>query len=245
MFWNTSKSPITAEDEEWIKACFHWFEETFHVNLREVEPYAPTKSFIGFDYHGKEDEVLKLVDLVADKMNVQQNSSIQVYFYEEFQPMEFTDEGVLSHYEENSQLTNGRYSKLVDGVYEVGIERTLIKNPIALIATIAHEVAHIKLLGEGIIEENDEPLTDLVASLFGFAVFLANSSLIKMTTWSGNTHTGWKMGGGAGYLHHKLYTFLLGYWLHHQEKTSSDWFDWLEKEIQTDIKKTLKYLNKK
>ncbi|MEO1051109.1 MAG: hypothetical protein AAFX87_10795 [Bacteroidota bacterium] len=245
MFWNNKKSPITPEDEEWLISCFHWFQQTFGIDLKEQEIFSPTTGFIGFEYKGTEGDVLDLVNLVAYKMNVDESSSINVYFFDEFQPMEFTDEAVMSNYEEGSKLANGLYTELTDGIYEIGIERTLIKDPISLIATIAHEVAHIKLLGEDAIEENDEPLTDIVASLFGFAIFLANTSLNKMTTWSGNTHTGWRIGGGAGYVHHKLYAFLIGYWLNQKGHNEEDWFEYLEKDILSDVKKTLKYLASK
>ncbi|MEQ9288702.1 MAG: hypothetical protein RIG77_17405 [Cyclobacteriaceae bacterium] len=245
MFWNKKKSPITPEDEEWLISSFNWFEQTFNIDLSEREIFRPTTDFIGFKYQGTEDDVLALVDLVADKMNVDRTSSINIYFFEEFQPMEFTDEAVISNYEEGSQLTNGLYTKLVDGIYEIEIERTLMNNPISLIATIAHEIAHIKLLGEETIDENDEPLTDITASLFGFVIFLANSSIAKMTTWSGNTHTGWRIGGGAGYVHHKLYAFLIGYWLTKKGQTNPDWFEYLDKDILSDVKKTLKYLETK
>ena len=123
MFWNKKKSPVTPEDEEWLISSFNWFQQTFNINLKEQEVYTPTTDFIGFKYQGKEDDVLALVDLIADKMNVEKSSSINVYFFEEFQPMEFTDEAVTANYEEGSRLTNGRYTKLVDGMYEIGIER--------------------------------------------------------------------------------------------------------------------------
>lgn len=245
MFWNKKKSPITLEDEEWITSCFKWFELAFDTNLKEQEIFTSSNDFLDFEYQGSEDDVLSIVDLIGDKMQVSSSSSISIYFYDEFQQLEFTDEGTYANYEEGTQLTDGQFSKLVDGIYEIGIERSLLNNLDRLIATIAHEVAHIKLIGEERIEENDEPLTDITASLFGFAIFLANSSISKMTTWNGNTHTGWKISGASGYLHHKMYAFLLGYWLVQKGMTSDKWFDYMDKEILNDVKKTIKYLEVK
>jgi hypothetical protein len=232
MFWKSKpKSPITKEDEQWIALSYDWFEKAFVKKLSEQEIYLPNTDFLGFEFAGTDNDAIRIVEIVADKLGVQ-DGAIKVYFFEEFQPMEFTDEGIYSNYEEGSQLAEGLYSKLIDGIYEIGIERTLLKDPIKLIATVAHELAHIRLLGEDRLEENDEHLTDLSASLFGFVIFLANSSINKMNTWAGNTHTGWRIGGGSGYLHYKVYAFLIAYWLTKKNEKKLDWLGFLDKEIQ-------------
>ena len=66
----------------------------------------------------------------------------------------------------------------VGGTYENTEDRTIIsietgqlKNPISLIATISHELAHHILLGENRIEENDELLL-LTAITYGFGIFI-------------------------------------------------------------------------
>ena len=245
VFWKSKpKSPITEEDEQWIALSCDWFEKAFAKNLSEQEIYLPNRGFLGFEFTGTEGDAIRIVEIVADKLGVK-DSSIEVYFFEEFHPMEFTDEGIYSNYEEGSQLAGGLYSKVVDGIYQIGIERTVLKDPIKLIATVAHELAHIKLLGEDRLEENDEHLTDLSASLFGFVIFLANSSINKMTTWAGNTHTGWRIGGGSGYLHYKVYAVLIAYWLMKRKEKKPDWLGFLDKEIQREVMKTLKYLEAK
>ncbi|MEM9672915.1 MAG: hypothetical protein AAF992_09995 [Bacteroidota bacterium] len=245
MFWKRKpKSPITTEDETWIVECYHWFEETFERDLSTQEIFLPTKSFLDFDYMGSEDDAIEIVNIIAEKLEIK-DSSIEVYFFDEFQPIEFTDEGIYSNYEEGTQLTDGLYSKLVDGIYQIGIESSLLKDPVKLIATAAHELSHIKLIGEERLEENDEPLTDLTASLFGFVIFMANSSIGKMTTWSGNTHMGWQIGGGSGYLHYKLYAFLIAFWMTRRNEKNPDWLNYLDKEILNTVRKSAKYLASK
>ncbi|MCR9248914.1 MAG: hypothetical protein NXI20_00765 [bacterium] len=243
MFWNKKpKSIITTEDEEWLISVFDWFEDKFKLKIEDMEMYPPTTNFIGFKYQGTTDDVINMVELVREKMMVRKSSRIEVYFYDEFQRMEFTDEAIISNYEEGTQLSNGQYSKDLLGIYQIGIERSLIKNPILLIATIAHEIAHIKLLGERKIKENDEPLTDVITSLFGFGIFTANSSISKMTTYSGNTHSGWNMSGGSGYLHYKIHAFMLALWLFKKGQDDADWLQYLERDILSGVKKSLKYL---
>lgn len=245
MFWNSkAKSPITEEDERWIMSAYAWLEENLGINLQEQEIYLPTVEFLGFQYKGTDDDLLGIIDLVADKMSIDP-STIEVYFFEEFQPIKFTDEGVYTKYEEGTKLVEGEYSKADDGLYQIGIERNLLKHPMKLIATVAHELSHIKLLGEGRLEENDEPLTDLAASILGFVVFMANNAISKMETWSGNTHGGWQVNGGGGYVHYKLYAFLIAFWLEKREEKNPEWLNYLEKEIYRDVQKAIKYLQAK
>jgi hypothetical protein len=242
MFWSRkAKSPITEEDEQWIISSFQWFETAFGKELTKTEIYLPTKQFFDFEFIGTEDDALDTIGLVAEKMGIDA-SSIEVYFFEEFQPIDFTDEGVYSNYEEGTELINGEYSKVVDGLYQIGIERSLLKNPEKLIATVAHELAHIKLLGEEKLEQNDEPLTDFSASLFGFVIFLANNSISKMETWSGNSHTGWRVGGTSGYLHYKIYGFLIAYWMLKRNESNPAWLKFVDSEIVGVVKKSLKFL---
>jgi hypothetical protein len=245
MFWNRkAKSPISEEDEDWIVASYHWFEQAFGFSLNESEIYLPTKQFIDFEFTGTEEDAVNTIGLVAEKMNIDA-SSIEYYFFEEFQPIDFTDEGVYANYEEGTKLVDGEYSKVVDGLYQIGIEKSLLKRPEKLIAIIAHELAHIKLLGEEKLEHNDEPLTDLSASLFGFVIFLANNSISKMDTWSGNSHTGWRINGAGGYLHYKVYGFLIAFWMSERKEKNPDWFKFLDNEILSVVKKSLNYLEEK
>jgi hypothetical protein len=245
MFWNKkSKSPITEEDESWVESSYAWFAQNLGIDLRKQEIYLPTAHFLGFHYKGTEDDLLDVVDLVAGKMGID-SSTIEVYFFEEFQPIKFTDEGMHSKYEDGTKLVEGEYSKVIDGLYQIGIERNLLEHPLKLIATVAHELAHIKLLGEERLEENDEPLTDLSACMFGFVIFIANNAISKMETWSGNTHTGWQINGAAGYVHYKVYAFLIAYWLQKREEKNPEGLGYLDKEIYNEVKKATKYLEAK
>jgi tetratricopeptide (TPR) repeat protein len=66
-----------------------------------------------------------------------------------------------------------------DGRAVVQIEESQFDEPLSLVATFAHELAHVLLLGEHRLkgdEEDGERVTDLLAVFLGFGVFLANSA---------------------------------------------------------------------
>lgn len=100
--------------------------------------------------------------------------------------------------EEGEELSTGRYIEDDDGYIEILVEEKQLENPLSLIATLAHEMAHYKLLGEGRTGENDEVLTELTVLIFGLGIFNANTSIVRMNTWSGNLYAGWQIQGGSG-----------------------------------------------
>jgi hypothetical protein len=73
----------------------------------------------------------------------------------------------------------------------IQIERSTLDRPADLVGTMAHELAHQRLLGEGRLSADafdNELLTDLTAIYHGFGVFLANNprkSVGKVTYWPG------------------------------------------------------------
>jgi hypothetical protein len=60
----------------------------------------------------------------------------------------------------------------------IRIERSALDRPADLVGTMAHELSHQRLLGEGRFDSSsydNELLTDLTAVYHGFGVFLANN----------------------------------------------------------------------
>jgi len=82
------------------------------------------------------------------------------------------------------------YSSDEDGE-RIVMQSSELAQPIALIGTLAHELSHARLLGEGRLrgdELDNELLTDLCATYHGFGLFLANDSramLSQCGTWPG------------------------------------------------------------
>src|SRR5439155_16827567 len=78
---------------------------------------------------------------------------------------------------EGEKYSGGLYwGKQEDNKYHIGLEQKKLTEPLDMIATLAHEFSHIKLLGEKRIENNNEPLTDLTTVIFGLGIFNANAA---------------------------------------------------------------------
>jgi hypothetical protein len=74
----------------------------------------------------------------------------------------------------------GSFTVNPDGEVEIKFSRDLLDRPDDLIATFAHELAHLLLharnVEEGTVSEDAELVTDLGAVYLGFGAFLANSA---------------------------------------------------------------------
>ena len=66
-----------------------------------------------------------------------------------------------------------------DGRSVIAVDRAIVDSPRRLVATIAHELCHERLIGEGRIaadRTDGEELTDLAAVSFGLGIFTANAA---------------------------------------------------------------------
>jgi hypothetical protein len=93
---------------------------------------------------------------------------------------------------------SGKYLPHSAGPYEEGQERFIVRiaesgldDPMGLVGTMAHELAHVRLLGESRIDGDvfdNELLTDLTVVFHGMGLFLANTPRVwesQLTFWPG------------------------------------------------------------
>lgn len=246
MFWNKKrKSILPVADEVWVETSYRWFEKTFQIDLSNQTIILPTQEFLGFKFTGKAQDATNALMYIAQVMKIDPKH-IRLHFFSDFKPVDLTDDGIQTKYAESTQLNTGSYLKVADNQYEIGIEKTVLQKPMSLMAVLAYELAHVKLLGEGKIEKVDKPLIDLAAALFGFVIFQANASVAKMTSWSKHEqHFAWTVNGVASYLHHKVYAFLLAYWMLQRGENKPKWLNMLDDDVLYDVKKAYKYLTQK
>lgn len=242
MFWSKKvKCPITEEDRQWVEEALGWLVNVFgKETLLQKQPILPTKEQFSKELNGVKEDAEYLLNFLLDVMDIK-GKEINLSFYQNPKQIEFS-EG-LTTVRGDYDLSLGRYIEYDDGLIEILIEEELLKNPISLIATLGHELAHVKLLSDKLIEENDEYLTDLTVIFFGLGIFNANTSLTKLNTWSGVSHSGWQISGGEGYVPYKVQAYAMAAISNYRQETSTDWSNYLEKEVKREFDKSLKYIN--
>ncbi len=229
--------PVSEEMREWIEYAFSWMFADFGEDFcQDQYTFSSLKELLS-SYDLEKASFNDIVEMVAKQMWVDMDE-IEVTVYEEGEQSIVTDNST-TYIEtgEEEVTTGGLYvGKNENGKYEVGIQKHLLQEPITLIYTIAHEFAHIKLLGEKRIERNDELLTDLLPTIFGLGVFGANSVFQysqSIETWSYRT---------SGYLTQMEWGYALAVYTWLLDDKNPEWVKSLPKNIQSDYSKSLKYM---
>ncbi|MFY7669507.1 hypothetical protein ACOSP6_00330 [Tenacibaculum sp. MEBiC06402] len=237
MFWTKKKKlPITEEDKIWIDEDLNWLKTEFgQDHFMEIRTVTPTKDFYERTFDRTEKDAEFILERTMELMNIK-DVDIKLDFYSD-SPIEMADGTILS----TPADINGSW-KSASGTFEqtenetiISIEMGQLKNPISLIATISHELAHQILLGENRIEENDEFLTDFTAIVYGFGIFIGNSRF----QFSANDF-GWQS-SSQGYLPEQIIAYAMA-WLSKERNENTDYSQYLNKSMKKYFNQSLNWL---
>jgi hypothetical protein len=170
MAWFTPRSPVTAVEQAWIEDSIAWLAGEFGpavVHRPVVEPTPACFPVGGFAGRANVEAVLYLV---ADAMAVPRERLALEYVAgrpDRLLRWQHAYSGPAGHYHEQ------------DGTAVITVYGGQISTPGQLVATLAHELGHVRLLGENRIawdRPDGEPLTDLLTVVFGYGIFSANAA---------------------------------------------------------------------
>ena len=213
-----SRCPVNPNVQAWLEGRAAWISQEFGIERLLDELVLPNDDFFPDQYDGTEDHVRRLFGQVCEYMGVD-SSRVDLRFYK------VGDRRALTPLD-GWAWTVGLYQDK-DGRAVVQIEESQFDEPLSLVATFAHELAHLLLLGEHRLkadEEDGERVTDLLAVFLGFGVFMANSA----------SHTNVFLGlvegherSRVGYLSDTelAYALAIVAWLHYEGKP--EWVDLL------------------
>jgi hypothetical protein len=229
MFWNKKyQCPIIEEDRLWVEEAMLMLMDMFGTEYLEAkQTILPTKDHFNYDFKGDGGDARFVLNRLYEVMDID-GSDISLY----------VDYLPKTSYEVNGNSSGGISTswKGASGTYldtgsikEIRIEPDVIKNTIGLISTLAHELAHYKLLGEQRIQENDEYLTDLTVVMFGLGICLANSAF-SFSQWTTATRGGWSM-SKKGYLPEPIIAYAMA-WLAHCKGEDISWNKHLNKTVR-------------
>lgn len=237
MFWNKKrKLPITNEDKIWVDEDLKWLRTEFgEKHFMEIQTVTPTKDFYERTFDGTEKDAEFILERTMELMDIR-DVKIELNFFSD-SPIEMDDGTVLSSPADISgswKSAAGTFEQSNEGTI-ISIETQQLKNPISLIATISHELAHQILLGENRIEENDEYLTDLTAITYGFGIFIGNTRFHFSAS-----GFGWQS-GGQGYLPEQIIAYAMA-WLSKERNEKTAYSQFLGKSIKKYFDQSLKWI---
>lgn len=233
--------PLENEWRLWVDENAAWILEEFgHQAIRERTVALPSPEYFPDRYDGTEHAVERLVQRVCGYMDVDRSR---------FRLEVFTDGDAwllksLPAYKATHQGAAGLYFDPEDGKSLVlALEESQLEDVEAVIATTAHELCHVHLLGDGRVsadEVDHEFLTDLLTVFLGLGVFTANSA-IQFNQWEEGGWQGWKT-SRKGYLPEAAFGYALALFAVVRGESKPQWAAYLASNIKHYFKKSMRYL---
>jgi len=224
----------------WLEKAGAWLLNQFALNIDDVTVVLPTTEFFPDPYRGEEDDVDNLLIRVCSYMGVSRDRLTVKLFSDEEKKIRdhlpsFESKGrdVAGHYRETSDLIT------------ISLSTAYLRDPMSLVAVIAHELGHVLLLADKKIareRKDHEFLTDLLTVQMGLGIFTANSAF-RFTQWSGGFKQGWKA-ERLGYLSEPMFGYALALFAWTRREGNPPWSKYLEGNVKDHFKSALKYLQK-
>jgi hypothetical protein len=240
MSWFTPKCPVDDDTKRWLENSFNWLiEELSPETLRSVDVVLPIEEYFPDPFSGTESDIRRMVERVCDYMDVD-SKLIDLRFY-------VNEDGSRLHPlagTEHSGHALGSY-QMRGGKYRVRLETSQAANPNVMVATIAHELGHVILLGENRLPddyEDHEPLTDLLTVFYGMGLFNANS-VFTFEQWTNTQSQGWRA-ERRGYLTEEMFGYALALFAYARGESKPEWATYLNVNVRSYFKNSLKYLAK-
>lgn len=217
--------PVHQQTRVWLENSFLTLLNIFgeQVTLQR-KVLTPEHTDFPINFDGSERAAAETLMIVATQMDIS--------------PENIT----LDFYDENlRRITDGTpdgmyWGKGTSDKFEISIARALLDEPEEMIATLAHELAHVKLLGEEKMSENDELITDLATIFFGLGVFNANTAF---QTFNDAKKFGWSR---SGYLSQMEWGYGLALFAYIRQEFEPDWADYLCTNVKGDFFRGLRFI---
>lgn len=125
----------------------------------------------------------------------------------------------------------------------IAVKQSALKDPLVVIAILAHELGHVILLGGGHLsrdEEDMEPMTDLVTVYLGMGIFTANASR-RFLQFQDDRKQGWSA-SRLGYLSEVIYGYALARFAQLRGETQPTWIAHLSTNQKSYFKQSAAWL---
>ncbi|TMQ98961.1 hypothetical protein ETD83_18765 [Actinomadura soli] len=158
---------MSLPQQAWIEASLQWFVREFGMAKVSHGPVLPTRDLPPHGYSGTNEDIAALVCGMAEAMQL--GVDLTLVFFDRTAESEEA--------KRKAPRTVGHYY-VEDGQTIIGLDVTDAADPEYVTAIIAHEMSHVRLLGEDRISpdrKDGERLTDLLTVFFGFGVFTTNA----------------------------------------------------------------------
>lgn len=235
-----SKLPITPEQQQRIDGAFLRLAALLGAHrLLEATVVLPTSQHFPDPYDRSEISLQRMFHRVAVHMQVNP-ADVDVTLFASGHDL---TRNLVPFYSGSSSGAAGLYHHDPTERPRISIDEAQLKDPVALVAVLAHELGHIILLRPGLIDRDDpymEPLNDLLTVFLGFGIFTANAAF-RFEQHSDNTSQGWSA-RRVGYLSEQELGYALGRFAFERGEGKPPWISFLSANVATYLKRSAAWL---
>lgn len=230
------KLPITADEQKSVDNCFSRLATLLGAHrLLDATVMLPTPDHFPDPYDGSEPALQRIFHRVATHMNVSP-AEIQLTLFKTGYGM---TRDIVPLFSGEGSGASGLYHHDPAASPHISIDEALLKEPNALVATLAHELGHIILLRPGLVDPDDpdmEPLNDLLTVFMGLGVFTANSAF-RFEQHSDYASQGWSV-RRSGYLSEQLFGYALARFAFERGEPKPAWSRFLATNVAVYLKRS-------
>jgi hypothetical protein len=235
--WFRSKatSPVESAERAWLEGRTRWLISEFGLDkARTTKMILPTPEFFPDAYDASHEAGRVLFGRTCRYAGINPDG-LELHFFQTRNPFatgDFTQsEGAAGLYE------GGRFATRIQ------IDEASLADPLMMVATASHELAHVLLLGQGRLTGNEpdhEEITDLLTIYLGFGIFTANSRVRDRSTHVG-TSEHWSI-NRLGYLRQPQVGYALALWARLRGEDALPWSAHLCADVRAYFKQAVKWL---
>ena len=244
----TPKLPICEEERQWVNEGFVRLEKKLgRRKMLDSIVLQPTPEYFPDPYHKDQPSAELLFQRLCKHMHVDRQEIELEIFADETEELR----SILPYWRGSSPGCAGFYYHDATPDNEgnderrmvVAIRSTYLTDPLLLIATMAHELGHVILLGGGLLSPkpaDHEPLTDLLTVYLGLGVFNANAAG-RFRQYQDERRYGWSM-SRLGYLPEEVYGYALAKFAIDRGEENPTWAKHLSTNVRAYFKKSRLWL---
>lgn len=226
--WFQPRCPIDVREKVWTEQRMQWLIQHFGLDeLLKTDVILPTAEYFPEPFQESDCDARVVLDRVCRYMGVDPKTIDLTVYSDEEAP------GTAGLYGKKGTRTTIRVADSQLGNLEL------------LIATLAHETAHVLLHGQNLLSDqvdDHELVTDLLTVYKGIGVFAANTAVKQR-----NDHAGgweWWTINRYGYLSARVYGYAFALFAWIRNETTPPWSGFLAPDASAAFTSGLKYLSK-
>lgn len=234
------KLPISCEHQIWVDDCFRRLAGLLGARrLLEATVVLPTPEHFPDPYDRSEQALRSMFDRVAGLMQIDPKKVELTVFAREHD----MTRSLVPFFRGSHSGASGLYIDEAEKPH-ISVDEGLLKDPVALVGVLAHEIGHIILLRPGLVRRDDpdmETLTDLLTVFLGFGVFSANSAFY----FEQHNHydsQGWSA-RRLGYVPEEVYGYALARFAYERGENKPRWASFLCANVAAYLKRSASWLS--